>query len=263
MRPQDDDGQGDDRANEQRPHEKAAPDEEIDDRLEGIGGFSKIECGHRLAKIVKDSSIVKRPSGSAASRSSGMGGNFVSWIERSAMLAEASLAVFSVIRKFSTLPSARISKVTAVVPMLIRSILAVDVVIPARADRVLEQFLITSLRRADRIHGRAPAIVDPAADDRFLLKILVAGGRRWRRLVRRAASGSAFPSAWESRCSLPSRRGGDGRRSLSEEGELIWRWGRCGGRRRRSGVSLGVGCFSGGGVGDGFGCGAAPLFARE
>ena len=40
------------------------------------------------------------------------------------MLAEASLAVFSVMRKFRTLPSARISKVTAVVPMLIKSIFA-------------------------------------------------------------------------------------------------------------------------------------------
>ena len=93
------------------------------------------------------------------------------------MLAEASLAVFSVMRKFWTLPSAMISKVTEVVPMLIRSAFVRRVIIPARPDRVFEQFLISSLRRADRIHGRAAAIVDPAADDRLLLQIPVAGGR--------------------------------------------------------------------------------------
>ena len=38
---QDDDGQRYNRANEQRPHEEAAPQEELDDGLEGIGGFSK------------------------------------------------------------------------------------------------------------------------------------------------------------------------------------------------------------------------------
>jgi hypothetical protein len=40
---QDDDGQRYNRANEQRPHEEAAPQEELDDGLEGIGGFSKEE----------------------------------------------------------------------------------------------------------------------------------------------------------------------------------------------------------------------------
>src|SRR4030095_10227722 len=56
------------------------------------------------------------------------------------------------------------------------------VIIPARPDRVLEQFLVSSLRRAHRIQSRASAVVNPAADDRLLLEIAVAGGRRWRRL---------------------------------------------------------------------------------
>ncbi len=179
------------------------------------------------------------------------------------MLAEASLAVFSVMRKFRTLPSARISKGHRSRTDADQVDLRRRIVIPARPDRVLEQFLVSSLRRADRIQSRATAIVDPAADDRLLLEIPIAGGRGWRRFDRLRRWSRRFRRRGNLRCLFRFRRGGNRRRSLSEEGELIGRWRRCGTGGAGVGVSFGVGCFSGGGVGDGFGCGAAPLFARE
>ena len=212
-----------------------------------------------MAKIVKDSSIVKRPSGKGGqqvvgnrrefcllNRAQGNAGRgLVGRIFRHAQVADTAVCL--------DLKCHRGRADTDQVH------LCVDVMIPARTDRVLNEFFVAALRSANRIHGGAAAVVDSAPDNRLLLEISIAGsrGRRRRRGLRRWGGSLR----WHGNLGLLLGLGwgGDRRRSLGQERELVRRGrgrsGRNGFIRRRllfrgrgrAGFRLG----SGAGVGEG------------
>src|SRR6266404_7335091 len=114
---------GDNRAGEERPHEKAAPREKSEHDIHDSRRFGNDPGGdHPFGKIMKPSPSISRPSGGKVfATSSGRGGRCASCTDCTQTLANASFELFSVIFKPFTCPLRSILNRSRKVPMVIKS----------------------------------------------------------------------------------------------------------------------------------------------
>src|SRR2546429_6079034 len=121
QRPQNNHGQRNDRARQQRPHENAALGKKPGDSLEDVEHRCDLNGHHRLLNVVNDSSDSRPSGGNAFATSSGIGGNCASRIDCRHTLAKASLESLLITLRFFTRPLRSTAKLTRVVPSFTRS----------------------------------------------------------------------------------------------------------------------------------------------
>src|SRR5438132_6699336 len=114
---------GDNRAGQQRPHEKPAPREESEHGIRDSRRFGNDPGDdHRFGKMMKPSPSTSKPSGGKVfATSSGIGGRCASSTDCTQTLANASFELFSVILRRFTCPLRSISNRSRKVPMVIKS----------------------------------------------------------------------------------------------------------------------------------------------
>src|SRR5206468_10530572 len=113
----------DNRARQQRPHEKAAFREESKDSIHGFRSFDSYRGkDHRFGKIMKPSPSTSKPSGGKVfATSSGIGGRCASSTDCTQTFANASFELFSVTLRSFTRPLGSTTKLRRSVPILIKS----------------------------------------------------------------------------------------------------------------------------------------------
>src|SRR5882672_3267296 len=113
----------DNRARQQRPHEKAAFRKESKHGIHGFRSFDSYRRkDHRFGKIMKPSPSTSKPSGGKVfATSSGIGGRCASSTDCTQTFANASFELFSVTLRFFTRPLRSITNRKRKVPMLIKS----------------------------------------------------------------------------------------------------------------------------------------------
>src|SRR5437870_2104772 len=113
----------DNRASQQRPHEKAALREESKDSIHGFRSLDSYRGNdHRFGKIIKPSPSTSNPSGGKVfATSSGIGGRCASSTDCTQTLANASFELFSVTLRSFTRPLRSILNRSRRVPILTKS----------------------------------------------------------------------------------------------------------------------------------------------
>src|SRR5215475_4797502 len=113
----------DNRARQQRPHEKAALREESKDSIHGFRSFDSYRNkDHRFGKIMKPSPSTSKPSGGKVfATSSGIGGRCASSTDCTQTFANASFELFSITLSSFTRPLRSIKNRSRRVPILTKS----------------------------------------------------------------------------------------------------------------------------------------------